>query len=194
MDVHRKEFQGSRTRVQHGFLLSAVLAMIGLVSLFAAGPSVPDAELAGGAALVLSAGVLIAVLRSARDHRPRMVLVGAGIWYRDWEIGTVSWVAIDDVYTGGSRLQTFITLRLRDPAGFVAALPEAERAKLKGNRLYRSPELRIPHGALDAPMADILGALRAGFEAAHEPAGPREGYGNPPTGSGKGGGGRLRVH
>ncbi len=189
MDIGRKEFQGSRTRVQHGFLLSAVLAMIGLVSLFFAGSSAPDAELAGVVALVMSAAMLVMVLRRARDHRPRMVLDRDGIWFRDWEIGTVSWAAIDDVYSGGSRLQTFITLRLRDPAGFVAALPDAERARLKGNRLYRSPDLRIPHGALDAPMADILGALRAGFEAGHGPADPREGYGNPPTGSGKGGGG-----
>ncbi len=187
MDIGRKEFQGSRTRVQHGFLLSAVLALIGLVSLFAAGPSIPDAELAGGAALVLSAGVLIAVLRSARDHRPRMVLDGDGVWFRDWEIGTVSWAAIDGVYSGGSRLQAFITLRLRDPDGCLASLPDSERARLKGNRLYRSPELRIPHGALDAPIADILGALRAGFAAAHGPADPGEGHGNLPTGSGHGG-------
>ncbi len=189
MNIGRKEFQGSRTRVQHGFLLSAVLALIGLVSLFSAGPSVPDAELVGAVVLVLSAGVLIAVLRSARDHRPRMVLDRDGIWFQDWEIGTVSWAAIDGVYTGGSRLQTFITLRLHDPGGFVAALPEAERTKLKGNRLYRSPELRIPHGALDAPMVDILGALRAGFAAAHGPADPGEGHGNLPTGSGHGGAG-----
>ena len=168
MDIGRKEFQGSRTRVQHGFLLSAVLALIGLVSLFFAGPSVPDAELAGAAALVLSAGILIMALHSARDRRPRMVLDGDGIWFRDWAIGTVSWAAIDGVYSGGSRLQTFITLRLRDPVGFVAAVPEAECAKLKGNRLYRAPDLRIPHGALDAPMTDVLAAIRAGLRGPAE--------------------------
>lgn len=171
MDVHRREFRGSRTRVQHGFLLSAVLALIGLVSLFFAGPSVPDAELAGAVALVLSVGVLIGIMRSARDRSPRMVLDGDGIWFRDWEIGTVSWAAIGGVYTGGSRLQTFITLRLRDPEGFVAALPDSERARLKRNRLYRAPELRIPPGALDAPMEDILNVLRSGLGAARGQAG-----------------------
>ncbi len=43
----RKEFGGARTRLQHGILLGAVLAVIGLGSLFFAGSSVPDAELVG---------------------------------------------------------------------------------------------------------------------------------------------------
>ncbi len=50
----RKEFGGARTRAQHGMLLSAVLAVIGLASLLIAGPAAPDAELPGADLLLLS--------------------------------------------------------------------------------------------------------------------------------------------
>ncbi len=164
MDMERQEFRGSRARVQHGILLSAVLAVIGLANLFFVGSSVPDAELVGAVVLVMAAGVLAVVMRSARDQRPRLVLDRDGVWFRDWGIEKVSWAAIDSVYTSGSRLQAFITLSLRDPERFLNALPPAERARLTSDRLFRRPELRIPHNALDAPLDEVLAALRAGLE------------------------------
>ncbi len=160
----RKAFGGARTRAQHGMLLSAVLAVVGLGSLFFGAPSVPDAELVGAVVLVLAAGVLAVVMRNARDTRPRLVLDRDGVWFRDWDIAAVPWAAIDTVYTGGSRLQAFITLSLRDPEGFLNALPPAERARLTSNRLFRRPELRIPHNALDAPFDEVLAALRSGLD------------------------------
>jgi hypothetical protein len=160
----RKEFGGARARVQHGMLLGAVLAVVGLGSLFFGAPSVPDAELVGAVVLVLAAGVLAVVMRNARDTRPRLVLDRHGVWFRDWGIAAVPWAAIDAVYTGGSRLQAFITLSLQDPEGFLNALPPAERARLTSNRLFRRPELRIPHNALDAPFDEVLAALRSGLE------------------------------
>ncbi|MCH8924840.1 MAG: hypothetical protein IH924_01730 [Proteobacteria bacterium] len=164
MNGDRNEFRGSRARVQHGILLGAVLAVIGLGSLFFGGSSVPDAELVGAVVLVMAAGVLAVVMRSARDQRPRLVLDRDGVWFRDWDIAAVPWAAIDAVYTSGSRLQAFITLSLRDPEGFLSALPQAERARLTSNRLFRRPELRIPHNALDAPLDEVLAALRSGLE------------------------------
>ena len=160
MKGERREFRASRTRIQHGFLLGAVLALVGMGTLLFAGPSVPDAELVGAVALALSAVMLFVALRNARDASARMVLAGEGIWFRDWGIGPVPWAAIDDAYTSGSRLQAFVSLRLRDPDGFLASLPDTERVKLKGNRLYRSPDLRIPHGALDAPLDEVLAAIK----------------------------------
>ncbi len=161
----RKEFGGARTRTQHGMLLSAVLAVIGLASLLIAGPAAPDAELAGAVALLLSLGVLIVVLRGARDRRPRMVLDRDGIWFRDWEIEAVSWAAVRNAYRSGSRVQTFITIRLLDGEHFLAGLPEAERTRLKTNRLFRLPELRIPHNALDAPHDTVLAAIDSAIES-----------------------------
>jgi hypothetical protein len=161
MSGERREFHTSRNRVRHGILLSAMLALVGGWALLFAGTSVRDAELVGSLALALSAAVLFVVLRNARDASARMVLGGEGVWFRDWEIGLVPWAAIDDAYTSGSRLQAFAALHLRDPEGFLAGLPEAERKALRGNRLYRSPELRVPHGALDAPLDEILAAIKA---------------------------------
>ena len=160
MNGERREFRASRSRVQHGILLSVVLALIGLWALLFAGPSVRDAELVGAVALIMSAVMLVVVRRNARDIRARMVLDGAGIWFRDWEIGPVPWAAVGDAYTSGSRLQAFVSLRLRDPEGFLAGLPEAERKALRANRLYRSPALRLPHGALDAPLDQVLAAIK----------------------------------
>ena len=160
MNGERREFRTFRTRVQHGILLSMVLALIGLGTLLFAGPSVRDAELVGAAALVMSAIMLGMVLRGARNARARMVLDAAGLWFQDWEIGPVPWAAIDDAYTSGSRLQAFVSLHLRDPDEFLAGLPKAERKALRGNRLYRSPELRIPHGALDATLNEVLVAIK----------------------------------
>ncbi len=164
MNGGRREFRTSRARVQHGILLGAVLTVIGLGSLFFGGSSVPDAELVGAVVLVLAAGVLIVVVRGMRDTRPRLVLDRDGVWFRDWGIEKISWAAIDAVYTSGSRLQAFITLSLRDPERFLNALPPAERARLTSNRLFRRPELRIPHNALDAPLDQVLAALRSGLE------------------------------
>ncbi len=160
MKGERREFRASRTRIQHGFLLGAVLALVGLGTLLFAGPSVPDAELVGAVALALSAVMLFVALRNARDASARMVLAGEGIWFRDWGIGPVPWAAIDDAYTSGSRMQAFVSLRLRDPDGFLAALPEAESKALRANRLARLPELRIPHGALDVPLDQVLAAIK----------------------------------
>lgn len=50
-------------------------------------------------------------------------------------------------------------IKLCDPDGFVARLPDGEREKLRSNRSYRAPELRIPNGVLDAPLEDILAAI-----------------------------------
>lgn len=164
MIVDRKEFQNSRARVKHGILLGAVLALVGLGSLIFGGSTVRDAELVGAVALLMSAGVLVMVARGARDRRPRMVLDPDGIWFRDWKIDRVPWTAIDSAYASGGRVRALATLRLRDPEDFLRGLPESERNALKSNPLFRSPELRIPNGAVDAPLNELLAAIRAGLQ------------------------------
>jgi hypothetical protein len=160
MGGERREFHSSRSRVQHGILLSALLALVGVWALLFAGPSVRDAEMVGGVALAMSAVMAFVVLRNTRDTSARMVLEGDGIWFRDWQIGLVPWAAFDDVYTSGTRMQAFVSLHLRDPDGFLAGLTEAERKALRGNRLMKMPELRIPHGALNASFDEILAAIK----------------------------------
>ncbi|MFQ5775700.1 MAG: hypothetical protein ACE5GS_14355 [Kiloniellaceae bacterium] len=156
----RREFRIARTKVQHGLLLGAVLAAIGLAIIAIGAPAIPDAALVGGVNLLIGAGILVSVVRAARDPRPRMVLDRRGIWYRDWGIGTVPWPEVADAAIGGPRLRSFLGVKLCDPDGFLARLPEDERAKLRSGRLHRAPELRIPNGALDAPLDEILKAIR----------------------------------
>lgn len=141
-------------------LLAAVLGVIGVAAIVAGDDVIPGAVLVGVVNLTVAAGIYYSVQRTARDHRPQMVLDSEGIWYRHWGVGKVRWAELLDAYPGGARIQTYINLRLADPEGFMTALPDAERVKLKGNRLYRSPELRIPHGALNAPLGEILAAIK----------------------------------
>lgn len=157
----RREFRISRTKVQHGLLLATVLAVIGLAVIGIGASAIADAGLIGGINLVIAAGILVSVMRSARDRRPRLVVDRSGIWYRDWEIGTVPWPEVADAAIAGPRLLSFLAVRLRDPDGYAARLPDAERAKLRSSRLYRAPVLRVPNGALDAPLDEILAAIKA---------------------------------
>lgn len=159
-----REFRVARSKLQHGALLAGVLAVIGLAIIVMAGPSVPYGRLVGAVNLVAALGIWITVRRNARDPRPLMVLDQDGFWFRDWGLETVSWAQLGNAYVGGSRFQAFLCLELRDPEALLARLPEQRRRKISANRLVRPPRLMIPNGALEAPLEDILAALRAGLE------------------------------
>jgi hypothetical protein len=163
-DTFSREFRVARNKLLHGALIAGLLAVLGLWFLFFAGASVPEAELAGLLNLMLAAAILFFALRRARDPRPQMVLDREGVWYRDWGLDKVPWNAIAAVGTGGSRLQPFAALELRDPESYLAGLSQTERRRIGNSRLYRVPRLLVPNGALDAPLDEVLAALRAGLE------------------------------
>lgn len=163
---YRREFGLARARLQHGILLGGVLAVIGLWVLVFAGPSLPDRWLIGGVNLALASGILLYSLRRARDRRPRLVIDDDGVWFHEWGAFSVPWEQIAETYTSGSRLQSYLCLRLRDPEAFLASLTEETRAKLKPGRLLRPPELLIPHAAVEASFDEIEEALRQGRAAA----------------------------
>jgi hypothetical protein len=160
-----KAYHIAPAKLQHGTLLAGVLAAIGLAVMFLADASIPNAALIGAVNLLLAGGVFISVVRAARDPRPRMVLDRDGIWYRDWPVGRVPWRHLRGVHMQGSRVQTFACVELRDPESFLAALSEAERRKCRSNRLVRMPCLLVPHGALDAPLAQIVETIRAAIRS-----------------------------
>jgi hypothetical protein len=168
----RREYRIARSKTQHGLLLGVVLLVIGLAVMAIGEPTIPDAGFVGAINLALAAVVLAVVWRGARDPRPRMVLDQDGVWYRDWGIEAVPWREIAHAAIGGSRMQSYLGVTLADAARFQAGLSDAARKKLGSNSLVRLPELRIPHGALDAPLDELLTAIEAHLGGA---SGSREG-------------------
>ena len=164
-----REFHAGRSKLLHGSVIAGLLAALGLWLIFFAGASVPQAELAGVVNLILAAGVLFLARRAVGDPRPHMTLDRDGIWFRDWGLDKIPWHQIGHVYSGGIRLNSFACLELRDPEAVLAGLPEEQRRKLQSNRLVRPPRLLIPNGALDAPLPEILAAIRAGLQQPRAP-------------------------
>jgi len=160
-DDDRRVYRISRNRLQHGVLLAVVLGAIGVASLFFAGPALPDGQLLGAVNLALAAGVLAYVGYTARDTRPRMILDREGLWYRDWGIGPLPWHQIGETRIAGIRLNAHLSIELRDPDALLAGLDDATRRRFKRNRLVRLPRLMVPNDALDAPLEEILAAIRA---------------------------------
>ncbi len=160
-DGDTREFHVSPTKVQQGYLLAAVVAAIGVAVMLLTDASVANGKLIGLLLLVFGAGVFYTVRRSALDPRPRLVIDGRGIWYRDWGLDTVPWSQVADAHPSGSRFHTAVALELRQPEALLAGLSEKQRAKLRSNRLVRLPRLLLPEGALNAPLAEILELIEA---------------------------------
>lgn len=160
----RSEYKIAKSKLQHGGLLAAVLAVIGCAMIVLADPSVPYAKLTGAINLALAAGIAFFVMRNAQNPHPLLVLDQDGIWYRDWGLDPVAWDRIAGVALGGSRMQSFACLELTDAEALFAGLSSERRRKVEANRLVRPPRLLIPNGALDAPLPDIVAAIRSGLE------------------------------
>jgi hypothetical protein len=165
-----REFRGAKTKVWHGVLLGAMLAVIGLAVMTFGGSSIPYAELIGAVILVLAAAVLAVGLRGALDRQARLVLDGGGVWYRDWGIGTVPWREISHASLGGAGMKNYLGIELRDTMGFLAGLTASEQEHLHHNHLVRMPVLVVPPGALDASLDEILAAVESGIEASRHTA------------------------
>lgn len=162
--MEAREFAAAPQRRHNGFIIAALLALLGLWLLVLAPAGIPDRQLIGGVALALAAGMIVYTLRS-QPEGARLRIDSDGVWFDEWGL-TVPWSLVLEIGTTGSRIQAYISLRLIDAEGFVATLPESERDKLKGNRLFKVPEFRIPNAALDAPMDEVLASLRNAKAAA----------------------------
>ena len=158
-----QEFRIGRSKLRHGLAIAALGILIGVAVLRFAGESVPDRQWIG--VLVMAFGLAIGVhaWRAGRAHGAQLRVDAAGVYFREWG-ATVPWCEIADVYQSGSRLQPFVTLRVRDPGRFLAGLPEADARRLSRNRLWKPPELRIPYNAVDASRDELLNAIETGIE------------------------------
>ena len=159
-------FRFSRAKRVHGLVIAGVLAAVGLLALFAAGPALPDGGLIGLVNLALASGVVVYVLRTAWNPGVGMVLDDDGVWFRDWDLPPVPWRHVANAHTAGIRLRPLVHVELHDAETFFARVDAAARKPRRANTLVRRTRLIVPNGALDAPLNDIVAAIREGMARA----------------------------
>lgn len=155
------EFAVSRFRVQHSLVLAAVLTAIGIFLLFASG-ELAEAPWIAAANFLAAGGIAGYALLAARRGAVKLRIGPEGVWYDEWRV-TVPWSAIAGVSLSGGRMQSFVKLDLIDPDGFLRGLPESLGEALRGSRLFKESELRIPHEAVEARAEQILERIRDGL-------------------------------
>ena len=154
-------FRVSRAKRLHGLVIAGVLAAVGLLAMFAAGPALPDGQLIGLVNLALAGGVVVYVLRTAWNPGVGMVLDDDGVWFRDWDLPPVPWRHVANAHTAGIRLRPLVHVELHDAETFFARVDADARKPRRANPLVRPTRLTVPNGALDAPLTDIVEAIRA---------------------------------
>ena len=153
-------FGVSSTRRVHGLLVSAVLAAAGIAALFAAGPALPDGQSIGAVTLLLACGIVFYVTRSARNTGTAMVLDKDGLWFRDWGLPPVPWRHIAGARIAGNRIRPLLHIDLDEGEAFFADVDDGAEKRRPANPLVRPTRLLVPNGAVDAPLTDIVEAIR----------------------------------
>ena len=156
------EFQAGQSKTRHGLIIGTLCASVGLAILLFAGESVPDRHWLGGLLVVIGAGVALYAWYTGQQAGTGLRIDENGVRLREWGL-TVPWAVIEDVYQTGTRMQPFVTIKVRDAGAFLARLSQEEARGLRGNRLWKDPELRIPYNAVEATRDEMLDALQAGL-------------------------------
>ncbi|MEM7169303.1 MAG: hypothetical protein AAF530_03995 [Pseudomonadota bacterium] len=164
-----KEYGIAKAKLQHGYLLSGVLAIIGLAFLFVAGQEIPNRELAGGAILLAAAVVFYFNWRNGQGSDIILRLSDQGIWYRGWGLETVPWERIAKLDVKGGRMQSFLYLELYDFEKFLAQNGKAQGGN---SRLIKPPAILIPFSDVQADPAEVIETIRDACQAARS-ASPR---------------------
>lgn len=157
-------FAGSPSKRRHGLIIAGLLAVIGMIALLAAGPALPDGMMIGGLALALGAGFAFHVLRSTSGGEAVLTIDDEGIWFRDWGLPKVPWRHVSGIHVAGIRLHLLIHVILIDGEGYLAGLDDAQRRTTSS--LVRPDRLAMPGGAFDAPIGDVVVAMREAHEGA----------------------------
>ena len=157
---HAVEVGVGKSKSQHGLLLALLCTIAGLGVAFLAAETVPSRDWVAAILVGLGVGVGVHAWRRGRDSSPHLRIDDDGIWFREWGV-TVPWREVGRVYAAGSRVQTFVAIRIADPERFVSSLPPGQARRLRGHRLWKSPELRIPNGALAMSHGELLTALQS---------------------------------
>ncbi len=93
-----------------------------------------------------------------------MTIDGEGVWFRDWGLPKVPWRHVSGIRVAGIRLHLLIHIDLIDGETFLAGLDEAQRRS--ATSLVGPDRLTAPGGAFEAPIGDVVVALREAHEAA----------------------------
>ncbi len=151
-------FTASPGKRRHGLIISGLLAVVGIVAMIS---SIADGMMIGAAALAMAALFALHVLRTTGDSDAVMTIDGDGVWFRDWDLPKVPWRHIGGIHVAGIRLRLLIHMDLIDGEDFFAAID-----KPPTNPLVRPTRLVAPGGAFDAPIGDVVVALREAQENA----------------------------
>ena len=161
---HQLTFAASPGKRRHGLIVAGLLAAVGVIALIAAGEALPDGVMIGVVALVLAAGFAFHVMRSTGAAGDVLTIDSEGVWFRDWNLPKVPWRHVAGIHVAGIRLRLLIHIDLIDGEAFLAGLDGAPRRP--ANPLVRPDRLVAPGSALDAPIGDVVVALREAHEAA----------------------------
>ena len=159
--AHQIAFSGSAGKRRHGLIIVGLLSLVGVVAMIS---NVPDGLMIGGGALVIAAGFAVHVLRSTDNPGAVLTIDKDGVWFRDWGLPKVPWRYVAGIHVSGIRLHLLIRIDLIDGAAFLAGLDAGQRRA--ASNLVRPNRLIAPGGAFDAPMGDVVMALREAHEAA----------------------------
>jgi hypothetical protein len=162
-----REYRASASRAKHGFIIGGGMVALGLWMAFLAGETVSLAgELVsnqretGLFIVLLGAAIAFYVWWKKHDTRAVLRIDETGVWCREWGV-TVPWDQVDVINPTGNRLARLIVIRVAEPDRFIDSLPEAAGRKLRSNRLWKKPLLRLPDGYADAPLEELTATLRA---------------------------------
>ena len=156
--AHRVAFAGSPGKRRHGLIISGLLAAAGVVAMIS---GVADGMMIGAVVLAMAALFAVHVLRSTGGSDAVMTIDADGVWFRDWGLPKVPWRHIGGIHVVGIRLRLLIHIDLIDGEAFFAAI-----GKRPTSPLVRPNRLIAPGGAFDAPIGDVVVALREAQEIA----------------------------
>ena len=158
--AHRAAFAGSPGKRRHGLIISGLLAAAGVVAMIS---GVADGMMIGAVVLAMAALFAVHVLRSTGGSDAVMTIDGDGVWFRDWGLPKVPWRHIGGIHVVGIRLRLLIHIDLIDGDAFFAGI-----GKRPASPLIRPNRLEAPGGAFDAPIGDVVVALREAQEIARQ--------------------------
>ena len=158
-----REYRASASRAKHGFIVGGGAAALGLWMAFLAGETMSNQRMTGLFIVLLGAAIAGYVWWKKRNPQAVLRIDEAGVWCREWGV-TVPWNRVGIINPTGNRLARLIVIRVEDPDGFLTSLPADVSRKLKSNRLWKNPLLRLPDGYADAPLEELVATLRAAHD------------------------------